>query len=164
MITRAEVIERLSTVDDPELGIDIVSLGMVGEVRVGEGDVHVTLKHSFVGCMAVPYIDRDVEAALAGLEANVIVSREGQWSSRDVSPRGAEKLASLGIAVDHVDGAAFTCPFCGSEDVELDSPIGAAPCRAAYACRSCATPFDVMRSPEARLQRLPLLGQSSGRS
>ncbi len=39
---KQEVTEALKAVDDPELGIDIINLGLVYDIKVNEaGDVHI---------------------------------------------------------------------------------------------------------------------------
>jgi ATP-binding protein involved in chromosome partitioning len=60
--TRDEVIGVLGNVIDPELGADIVSLGMVPDVTVGEdGDVTVGIKLTIGGCPLRADIKREVE-------------------------------------------------------------------------------------------------------
>ena len=49
--SRDDVIAVLEAVVDPELGADIVSLGMVPDVHVGDDDaVRVTVKLTIGGC------------------------------------------------------------------------------------------------------------------
>jgi metal-sulfur cluster biosynthetic enzyme len=64
----AAVRAALSTVEDPELGLDIVSLGLLYAVeREGE---HVRVVHTLtsMGCPLGPVIERDIGEALAGLD------------------------------------------------------------------------------------------------
>lgn len=58
----------LSQVEDPELGLDIVSLGLVYAVE-REGD-HVQIVHTLtsMGCPLGPVIERNISEALAGLD------------------------------------------------------------------------------------------------
>jgi len=63
--TRDEVLAVLATVIDPELGADIVSLGMVPGVVVGDdGVVTVTIKLTIGGCPMRADIKREVESRL----------------------------------------------------------------------------------------------------
>ncbi len=57
----------LSQVEDPELGLDIVSLGLVYAVE-REGD-HVRVVHTLtsMGCPLGPVIERDIGDAVAGV-------------------------------------------------------------------------------------------------
>jgi len=60
--SRDDVLSVLGTVIDPELGSDIVSLGMVPAVSVGEdGVVHVGVKLTIGGCPLRAEIKREIE-------------------------------------------------------------------------------------------------------
>jgi ATP-binding protein involved in chromosome partitioning len=64
--SRDEVLAVLGTVVDPELGADIVTLGMVPAVTVGDdGVVTVTIKLTIGGCPMRADIKREVEGRLA---------------------------------------------------------------------------------------------------
>lgn len=63
------VLERLRGVVDPELGGDLVELGMVTEARIDEdGRCVVGVALTIVGCPLRDRIERDVRAALTGLD------------------------------------------------------------------------------------------------
>ena len=71
MLTREDVFEALRGVEDPELGMDIVDLGLVYDVMI-DGP-KVTVKHSLtsLGCPAGPMIQEqihDTTKALPGVE------------------------------------------------------------------------------------------------
>jgi len=50
MITENDVYNAISTVIDPEVGFDIVSLGLIYGVKIEEANVHVTMTLSTKGC------------------------------------------------------------------------------------------------------------------
>jgi metal-sulfur cluster biosynthetic enzyme len=85
----AAVRSALSTVEDPELGLDIVSLGLVYAVE-REGD-HVRVVHTLtsMGCPLGPVIEQDIGAALAGVEGVASVEAElvfdPPWSPEKMS-------------------------------------------------------------------------------
>ncbi|HEV3328700.1 MAG TPA: P-loop NTPase, partial [Acidimicrobiales bacterium] len=64
----ASVIERLRGVVDPELGADVVTLGMVRSATVGDdGRAAVELALTIEGCPLRARLERDVRSALTGL-------------------------------------------------------------------------------------------------
>jgi ATP-binding protein involved in chromosome partitioning len=64
----ASVIERLRGVVDPELGADVVTLGMVRSATVADGTAAVELALTIEGCPLRARLERDVRTALTGLE------------------------------------------------------------------------------------------------
>ena len=61
----------LATVNDPEIKRPITELGMVDSVRVDhDGTVHVRVLLTVAGCPLKDTINRDVTAAVSGVEAS----------------------------------------------------------------------------------------------
>ena len=60
MPTRDEVIEALRQVEDPELGMDIVDLGLLYDVEVEGPRVKVTHSLTSMGCPVGPLIQEDI--------------------------------------------------------------------------------------------------------
>jgi len=60
MPTKEEVIEALHQVEDPELGMDIVELGLLYDVEVEGRRVKVTHSLTSMGCPAGPMIQEDI--------------------------------------------------------------------------------------------------------
>ena len=94
---RDEVTEALKTVDDPELGIDIVNLGLVYEIAVSEGnDVKVEFTLTTMGCPIGPMIDEQIKDATAHIEGIGDVSTElvmyPPWSPEKMSPLAKSAL------------------------------------------------------------------------
>ena len=64
-----EVLEALKSVVDPELGINIVDLGLVYEVDIAEdGDVDIQYTLTTMGCPIGPLIEDQMRAFLAPLD------------------------------------------------------------------------------------------------
>ena len=68
MATREEVVEVLRQVEDPELGMDIVDLGLLYEVEVADSTAKVTYSLTSMGCPAGPLIAQDMDGAVRQVE------------------------------------------------------------------------------------------------
>ena len=68
MATRDEVFEVLRQVEDPELGMDIVDLGLVYEVEMEDSTAKVTYSLTSMGCPAGPLIAQDIDSAIRQVE------------------------------------------------------------------------------------------------
>ncbi|HUA95279.1 MAG TPA: Mrp/NBP35 family ATP-binding protein [Acidimicrobiales bacterium] len=72
-----DVRAALATVVDPELGSDIVDLGMVTGLRIDGGAVHVEVALTIAGCPLRARIQRDVEervGALSGVDEVIVTT------------------------------------------------------------------------------------------
>ncbi|GIU95227.1 MAG: hypothetical protein KatS3mg012_1684 [Gaiellaceae bacterium] len=72
MVTREDVIEALHAVEDPELGMDIVELGLMYDVEVDGSSVKVTYSLTSMGCPAGPIIQEgiiDAARSVPGVES-----------------------------------------------------------------------------------------------
>ncbi len=66
--TEEDVLTALRHVVDPELGINIVDLGLVYEVDIGaEGNVHIEYTLTTMGCPIGPLIEHQMQSFLAGV-------------------------------------------------------------------------------------------------
>ncbi|HCM68624.1 MAG: hypothetical protein A2898_02360 [Candidatus Kerfeldbacteria bacterium RIFCSPLOWO2_01_FULL_48_11] len=68
-ITKDQVMEKLRTVNDPELRIDMVSLGLVYQVKIDEAinDIFVQVTLTTPGCPLIDYFMHDIHATLKTL-------------------------------------------------------------------------------------------------
>ena len=64
MPTQQEVVEALREVEDPELGMDIVELGLFYGADIDGENVKVTYTLTSMGCPAGPMIQEDIERVL----------------------------------------------------------------------------------------------------
>jgi metal-sulfur cluster biosynthetic enzyme len=96
--SRDQVLEALKSVYDPELGINIVDLGLVYDVDVDvEGHVHVEYTLTTMGCPIGPLIEQQMEAFLVAVPGVTSVDAEmvlrPPWSPEMMSE---EAKAALG--------------------------------------------------------------------
>jgi metal-sulfur cluster biosynthetic enzyme len=78
-VTRDDVIEALRSVEDPELGMDIVELGLLYDVEVHEPQVHVRYSLTSMGCPAGPLIEQSIQEVLHSLPGIEDVQTELTW-------------------------------------------------------------------------------------
>lgn len=81
-LTRLAVADALRTVIDPEVGINIVDLGLVYDVRVEAGRVEIDLTMTTPACPLSSYIIREIERALQPLPGVESAGVELVWSPR----------------------------------------------------------------------------------
>jgi len=63
-----DVLDALSNVIDPELGLDFVELGLIYGVEVDEGNVSVTFTLTTPGCPIGPQVTEQIEEFVGELE------------------------------------------------------------------------------------------------
>jgi metal-sulfur cluster biosynthetic enzyme len=69
--TKDEVVEALRRVEDPELGMDIVELGLLYDVEVEGPKVKVIHSLTSIGCPVGPMIQEDIHAVVAAMSPDV---------------------------------------------------------------------------------------------
>lgn len=94
---RQRVERSLSEVEDPELGLDVLSLGLIRQIGVRGGDVHVRMTLTSPSCPVGPWMRQQVGAAvlraLPGLErVEVVVEAEPPWSPDEMSCEARDAL------------------------------------------------------------------------
>jgi metal-sulfur cluster biosynthetic enzyme len=79
VLSRDDVIEALHQVEDPELGMDIVELGLLYDVEVEGPKVRVTHSLTSMGCPAGPMIQEDIHRVTSDLPGVEDVEIELTW-------------------------------------------------------------------------------------
>jgi metal-sulfur cluster biosynthetic enzyme len=95
-LTAARVAAALERVIDPELGIDIVDLGLVYAVALEDGFVHVDLGVTTPACPFSRQLAEDAAAAVLsvpGVEAaDVTLCFDPPWTPEMLSDRARQRL------------------------------------------------------------------------
>tara|TARA_B100001964_G_C13845621_1_gene427853 strand:+ start:136 stop:459 length:324 start_codon:yes stop_codon:yes gene_type:complete len=95
-ITHGAVVEVMKEVYDPEIPINVVDLGLVYDVSVQEGNVHVLMTLTAPGCGMGPFIAQQAEWAIAELEGvsdvEVEMIFDPPWNPEMISEDGKKLL------------------------------------------------------------------------
>lgn len=93
---RDRALEALRDVTDPEIGFDIVGLGMVYEIEVEGGNVLVRLGLTSAACPLGEQIAAEAEGRVRALDgvrqARVEIVFEPRWTPERMSPETREAL------------------------------------------------------------------------
>jgi metal-sulfur cluster biosynthetic enzyme len=93
-----QVREALRQVIDPELGDNIVDLGLIYDVVVEDGDVRIAMTTTTPGCPATSYLQNGAHEAAIGVpgvaSVEVMLTYEPRWTPELMS---AEAKARFGI-------------------------------------------------------------------
>jgi len=79
MVTKEEFFEALHQVEDPELGMDIVELGLLYDAEIEGPKVKVIHSLTSMGCPAGPMIQEDIHRVVAELPGVEDVEIELTW-------------------------------------------------------------------------------------
>lgn len=99
-VDQARLWDTLAQVEDPELPVTLVELGLVRELEVTAGHVRIGLTYTSLACPCVEMIKEDVEEAVAALPDVASVQIDDvleAWSRDDVSPAGIEALRAVAV-------------------------------------------------------------------
>jgi metal-sulfur cluster biosynthetic enzyme len=101
-VAEDEVLEAMRDVVDPELGINVVDLGLVYGVNIGDDSV-ITLDMTLTSaaCPLTDVIEDQTNSALEGLAENVTINWVWlpPWGPEKITEDGREQLRALGFNV-----------------------------------------------------------------
>ena len=158
--TRAQVLELLDSVTDPEIpSVSIRDLGIIRAIDIHstgqEMHVVVTITPTYSGCPATRVIEADIRGAIerAGIPNVLIEHRlDPPWTTDWITERGRKHLLEAGISPPACWASAslpydagVVCPHCGSHNTRVLSSFGSTPCKALWRCSDCLEPFDYFK-------------------
>ncbi len=95
-LTTKEVYEALKDVYDPEIPVNVVDLGLIYNVEVEDGDVHVEMTLTAQGCGMGPYIAQQAEWRVAEIDdvedVEVDVVFDPPWNPEMITEDGKRLL------------------------------------------------------------------------
>lgn len=99
----AAVWDALAGVEDPEMPVSVVDLGLIYGVDVTDGRATVDMTLTYTGCPARRLLTDDVESAAASpegvAEATVRLVWSPPWSVEMVTDAGRASLREFGLSV-----------------------------------------------------------------
>ena len=97
-VTEKAIRDALRGVQDPELGLDLVVLGLIYDIEIEDANVKATISLTSPMCPVAPQIVEDVRQAIAAVEGVEVVEVEltfsPPWTPERISPL---IRASLGL-------------------------------------------------------------------
>lgn len=98
MVTKEEVLDVLKTVSDPEIGVDIVNLGLIYNLEIDGDVVNVRMTMTAPACPVTDWIlaeaQRRIEEIPGVKEANIELVWDPPWSLDMISDE-ARKMLNL---------------------------------------------------------------------
>ena len=96
MVQKEEILEALKQVSDPEIGMDIVNLGLVYEVKI-EGDrVYIRMTMTAPTCPVTPWILAEAQRVVENIQgveaADIELVWDPPWSPQMINDDAARLL------------------------------------------------------------------------
>ena len=97
-----DVTEAMKDVVDPELGINVVDLGLIYDVMVDEANIAILkMTHTSAACPLQDVIEDQTRQALSGMTSDVKINWVWMppWGPDKISDDGRDQLRALGFTV-----------------------------------------------------------------
>ena len=99
MITKEDVITALKKVNDPEIGCNVVDLGLVYDVQINEGSIHVKMTMTSPMCPAAGMIIGQSKQEIHGIQgvtsAEIELVWEPPWNQEKMTDDAKLQLGSV---------------------------------------------------------------------
>ena len=100
---KERLLAALSEVQDPEMPVNLVALGLIYGIEEMQGKVTVDLTFTAMGCPASDFIVADVRERLLAepgvKEVAIRVVWDPPWTAARMTPAGREALQAWGLSV-----------------------------------------------------------------
>lgn len=98
MVTEKQVLSKLKEVLDPEIGINIVDLGLIYEVKVEKAQVNIKMTFTTPACPLLGYLVNSVQSKVRELKGVSDVQVQFVWEPRWTPERmSKEAKKQLGL-------------------------------------------------------------------
>ncbi len=96
MVTKEQILEEMKAVEDPEIGMDVVNLGLVYEVNVDGDKVYIKMTMTAPTCPVTPWILSEVQKIVENMPevemADVELVWEPPWNPKMMSEEARDAL------------------------------------------------------------------------
>ncbi len=96
MVTKEQILEELKVVEDPEIGMDVVNLGLIYEVNINGDKILIKMTMTAPTCPVTPWILSEVQKIVENIEgvemADVELVWEPPWNPERMSEEAREAL------------------------------------------------------------------------
>ncbi len=96
MVTKEEILEQLKQVSDPEIGMDIVNLGLVYDIQINGDHVYIKMTMTAPTCPVTPWILSQAQTIVENMEgveaADVELVWEPSWNPSMMTDEAREAL------------------------------------------------------------------------
>ncbi len=154
----AAVLRLLSSIKDPEVPVlNVVEMGIVRRVELGDRETVVQITPTYSGCPAMEVIEGQIrqvleDSGLPGVRLKRVYAPP--WTTDWMTEEARRKLRDYGIApparkqelVQLDEEVSAPCPYCHSIETELRSAFGPTACKALHFCRACCQPFESFKT------------------
>ena len=100
-ISRDEVLEAMEAVTDPEIGVDVVNLGLLYDILIHGSSVVLKMTLTSMGCPAtglMEFMAKEAVGTVDGVEdVEVEWTFDPPWSTDRITEEGREMLQALGV-------------------------------------------------------------------
>lgn len=103
-VLREQILEALKVVKDPEIPVNVVDLGLIYDVRIGdEGAVDIDMTLTSMGCPVQDMIEADAELAAMKVDGvrkvNVEFVWSPPWSTEKMTDDGKKQMRMFGFNI-----------------------------------------------------------------
>ncbi len=99
MVTKEEVLEAMKAVADPEIGMDVVNLGLVYDVQINGDRVYIKMTMTAPTCPVTPWLLAEAQRVVEEIPdveaADVELVWEPPWTPDRMSDYAKEQLNML---------------------------------------------------------------------
>jgi metal-sulfur cluster biosynthetic enzyme len=99
-ISMAAIYDALLQVEDPDLGIDVVNLGLIYDVALEEQVVQIHMTLTSMGCPAAELLESEIKMKVERVpgvkEVQIVWTYDPPWTEALLSEEGRDMLLALG--------------------------------------------------------------------